>query len=190
MTEEKILHYEVIEKLGEGGMGIVYKAKDTKLERIVALKLLPAHLLISEEDRSRFNREAKAAAALSHPNIATVFEINEFEDNPFIVMEYIEGKTLNSLLEKELFKLKDAISIAIQVAEGLKAAHSKNIVHRDIKCGNIIFSKEGQAKILDFGLAKTSMSTKLTKLGSTLGTVAYMSPEQVSGGTVDHRTDL
>jgi serine/threonine protein kinase len=107
MTEEKILHYEVIEKLGEGGMGIVYKAKDTKLERIVALKLLPAHLLISEEDRSRFNREAKAAAALSHPNIATVFEINEFEDNPFIVMEYIEGKTLNSLLEKELFKLKD-----------------------------------------------------------------------------------
>ena len=190
MIGKTILHYKILEKLGEGGMGVVYKAQDTKLERTVALKLLPAHLLISEEDRSRFNREAKAAAALSHPNIATVFEINEFEDNPFIVMEYIEGKTLNSLLEKELFKLKDAISIAIQVAEGLKAAHSKNIVHRDIKCGNIILSKEGQAKILDFGLAKTNMSTKLTKLGSTLGTVAYMSPEQVTGGIVDHRTDL
>lgn len=190
MIGETILHYKIIEKLGEGGMGVVYKAQDTKLERIVALKLLPAHLLISEEDRSRFNREAKAAAALSHPNIATVFEINEYEDNPFIVMEYIEGKTLNNLLEKEMFKLKDVISISVQVAEGLKAAHSKNIVHRDIKCGNIILSKEGQAKILDFGLAKTNMSTKLTKLGSTLGTVAYMSPEQVIGGTVDHRTDL
>ncbi len=185
-----ISHYEIFEKLGEGGMGVVYKAHDTKLERTVAIKLLPARLLTSEDERSRFSREAKAAAALSHPNIATVFEINEYEGEPFIVMEYIEGKTLNDALEKELFKLKDAVSTAIQVAEGLKAAHSKNIVHRDIKSANILLSIDGTAKILDFGLAQTAMSTKLTKVGSTLGTVAYMSPEQISGEAVDHRTDL
>lgn len=190
MTGNTILHYKILEKLGEGGMGVVYKALDTKLERSVAIKLLPANLLSSEDDRSRFNREAKAAAALSNPNIATVYEINEYDGKPFIVMEYIEGKTINDLLEKEMFKLKDVVSIAVQVAEGLKAAHSKNIVHRDIKSGNILFSKDGQAKILDFGLAKTAMSTKLTKVGSTIGTVAYMSPEQISGETVDHRTDL
>ena len=190
MIGKNILHYKILEKLGEGGMGIVYKAEDTKLERTVAIKLLPAHLLASEDDRSRFSREAKASAALNHLNIATVYEINEYEGKPFIVMEYIEGKTLNDLLEKEMFKLKDAVSIAIQVAEGLKAAHAKNIIHRDIKSGNVLLSKEGQAKILDFGLAKTAMSTKLTKVGSTLGTVAYMSPEQISGGAVDHRTDL
>jgi serine/threonine protein kinase len=190
MIGKTILHYKILEKLGEGGMGVVYKAEDTKLERTVAIKLLPAHLLTSKDDRARFNREAKAAAALNHPNIATVYEINEYEGKPFIVMEYVEGKTLNDVLEKELFKLKDAISIAIQVAEGLKAAHAKNIVHRDIKSGNVLVSKDGQAKILDFGLAKTAMSTKLTKMGSTLGTVAYMSPEQISTQSVDHRTDL
>jgi serine/threonine protein kinase len=190
MIGKKILHYNITEKLGEGGMGVVYKAEDTKLERTVAIKLLPAHLLTSADDRARFNREAKAAAALNHPNIATVYEINEHEGKPFIVMEYVEGKTLNDALEKELFKLKDAISIAIQAAEGLKAAHAKNIVHRDIKSGNVLLSNDGQAKILDFGLAKTAMSTKLTKMGSTLGTVAYMSPEQISTQEVDHRTDL
>lgn len=190
MIGKTILHYKVVEKLGEGGMGVVYKGEDTKLDRTVAIKLLPAHLLTSADDRARFSREAKAAAALNHPNIATVYEINEYEGKPFIVMEYVEGKTLNDALEKELFKLKNGVSIAIQVAEGLKAAHAKNIVHRDIKSGNILLSNDGQAKILDFGLAKTAMSTKLTRMGSTLGTVAYMSPEQVSTQSVDHRTDL
>jgi serine/threonine protein kinase len=190
MTGSKILHYKIIEKLGEGGMGIVYKAEDTKLNREVAIKLLPSHLLVSDEDKSRFQREAKAAAALNHPNIATVHEINEYESTPFIVMEYVKGKTLNDNLKDKPFGINEAISIAIQVADGLKAAHAKDIVHRDIKSGNVLFSDDGHAKILDFGLAKTSMSTQLTKMGSTLGTVAYMSPEQVNGKEVDHRTDL
>jgi eukaryotic-like serine/threonine-protein kinase len=190
MIGQTISHYRIIAKLGEGGMGVVYKAEDAALDRVVAIKFLPAHLLASADDRSRFNREAKAAASLNHPNIATIFEINEHEDEPFIVMEYIEGSTLKEIVEKELFKLKDAVSVAVQAAEGLKAAHAKNIVHRDIKSANILLSHNGQAKILDFGLAKTTMATQLTKAGSTLGTVAYMSPEQVSGLSVDHRTDL
>jgi len=190
MLNKTILHYKIIEKLGEGGMGIVYKAEDTKLHRPVAIKVLPPHLLVSTDDRSRFNREARAAAALHHTNISTVFEINDHDGAPFIVMEYIEGQTLNHHIEKSPLKLQDAISIAIQVAEGLKAAHAKDIVHRDIKSSNIILGRENLAKILDFGLAKTSMSTKLTQMGSTIGTVAYMSPEQVSGKEVDSRTDL
>ena len=190
MVGQTILHYKILEKLGEGGMGVVYKAEDTKLDRPVAIKFLPAQLLASADDRLRFHREAKAAASLSHPHIATVYEISEFEEKPFIVMEYVEGKTLNDLLKGELFNLHDVVSIAIQIADGLKAAHAKNIVHRDIKCANILLSASGQVKILDFGLAKTTMSTKLTKAGSTLGTVGYMSPEQVGGQPVDHRTDL
>ena len=190
MIGEKILHYKITEKLGEGGMGIVYKAEDTKLNRDVALKMLPPHLLVSEEDKSRFQREAKAAAALNHPNIAHVYEINEHEGTPFIAMEYVEGKTLNHHIEKGPFKLDDAISVALQVAEGLKMAHAKDIVHRDIKSSNIILGPDNKAKILDFGLAKTSMSTKLTQMGTTIGTVAYMSPEQVKGDEVDRHTDL
>lgn len=171
-------------------MGIVYKAIDTKLGREVAIKVLPPHLLVSEDDRARFSREAKAAAALHHPHIATVFEINEYDGKPFIVMEYIEGETLNHFVEKKPFKIEDAVSITIQIAEALQAAHNKDIVHRDIKSSNILLSLDNQAKVLDFGLAKTSMSTKLTQMGTTIGTVAYMSPEQVSGKEVDHRTDL
>jgi serine/threonine protein kinase len=190
MIGKTILHYKILEKLGEGGMGIVFKAEDTKLNREVAIKVLPPHLLASDDDRSRFNREAKAAAALNHPNIATVYEINEQDDKPFIVMEFVDGQTLNHHIEKGPFKLRDAISVAIQVAEGLKAAHSKGIVHRDIKSSNILLGPDNRAKILDFGLAKTAMSTKLTQMGTTIGTVAYMSPEQVKGLEVDHRTDL
>jgi serine/threonine protein kinase len=190
MIGNEILHYKIIKKLGEGGMGVVYKAEDTKLSREVAIKILPPHLLVTEDDRSRFNREAKAAAALNHSNIATVYEINESDEKPFIVMEYVEGQTLNHIIEKAPLKLTDAISITIQIAEGLQAAHKKDIVHRDIKASNILLSTEKQAKILDFGLAKTSMSTKLTQMGTTIGTVAYMSPEQVRGEEVDHRTDL
>ena len=190
MIGQVISHYRIIAKLGEGGMGVVYKAEDTTLDRIVAIKFLPAHLLASADDRVRFTREAKAAASLNHPNIATVFEINEHDDAPFIVMEYIDGRTLKECVDQAPFKLKEAVSIAMQAAEGLKAAHAKNIVHRDIKSANILLTQNGQAKILDFGLAKTTMATQLTKARSTLGTVAYMSPEQVNGLTVDHRTDL
>jgi len=190
MINRKILHYKILEKLGEGGMGIVFKAEDTKLHRKVAIKILPPHLLVSEDDRARFNREAKAAAALNHANIATVYEINEYEGTPFIAMEYVQGETLNHHIERGPFKLQDAINVAIQVAYGLKVAHAKDIVHRDIKSSNIILDSEMHAKILDFGLAKTSMSTKLTKMGSTIGTVAYMSPEQTNGQEVDQRTDL
>jgi serine/threonine-protein kinase len=190
MIGKDILHYKILEKLGEGGMGVVYKAEDTKLNREVAIKLLPAHLLTSRDDKARFQREAKAAAALNHTNIATVYEINEYEGRPFIAIEYVEGETLNHHVEKGPFKLEDAISVTIQVAQGLKAAHAKDIVHRDIKSSNVILGLNKQAKILDFGLAKTSMSTKLTQMGSTIGTVAYMSSEQVDGHEVDQRTDL
>jgi eukaryotic-like serine/threonine-protein kinase len=190
MTGKSILHYKIIEKLGEGGMGIVWKAEDTKLNRMVAIKVLPPHLLVSEDDQARFHREAKAAAALNHSNIATVYEINETDDKPFIVMEYVEGATLDQTIIKGPLKLEDAIAIAMQVADGLEAAHKKDVVHRDIKASNILYSAEKKAKILDFGLAKTSMSTKLTQMGTTIGTVAYMSPEQVQGKEVDHRTDL
>ncbi len=166
------------------------KPYDTKLNRDVAIKLLPPHLLVSEDDRARFNREAKAAAALHHSNIATVFEINEIDGKPFIVMEFVEGKTLDFSIAKAPLKLEDAISIVIQIADGLGAAHKKDVVHRDVKASNILLGEDNKAKILDFGLAKTSMSTKLTQMGTTIGTVAYMSPEQVQGKEVDHRTDL
>lgn len=190
MIGKTILHYRILEKLGEGGMGIVFKAEDTKLNREVAIKILPPHLLTSEDDRSRFKREAKAAAALNHANIATVFEINEFEGKPFIVMEFVTGATLDQTIAKGPLRLEDAISITMQIADGLGAAHKKDVVHRDIKASNILLAEDKKAKILDFGLAKTSLSTKLTKMGTTVGTVAYMSPEQVRGEEVDHRTDL
>ena len=189
-----ISHYRVVGQLGRGGMGIVYKAEDTKLDRTVALKLLPPHALISEDDRARFYREARAAAALNHPNIAHIYEIDEAEANgesrPFIAMEFIDGESLADLVAKGPLPLKDAISYASQIAEGLKVAHEASVVHRDIKSGNIMLTKKGVVKILDFGLAKTAASTKLTQMGSTLGTVAYMSPEQAKGEEVDRRSDI
>lgn len=202
-----ISHYRIISQLGRGGMGIVYLAEDTKLARKVALKLLPPHALASEDDRARFYREARATASLNHPNIAHVYEIDESfviaaeavtssrtppdaEKRPFIAMEYIDGETLTERIAKGPLPLKDAVSIATQVADGLKAAHDKNIVHRDIKSGNVMLTGDGVPKILDFGLAKTAASTKLTQMGSTLGTFAYMSPEQARGEEVDGRSDL
>ncbi len=189
-----ISHYRIVGQLGRGGMGIVYKAEDTKLDRTVALKLLPPHALVSDDDRARFYREARAAAALNHPNIAHVYEIDEAdaegESRPFIAMEYIDGETLSELIEKGPLPLKDAISYASQIAEGLKTAHEAGVVHRDIKSGNIMLTKKGVVKVLDFGLAKTAASTKLTQMGSTLGTVAYMSPEQAKGEEVDRRSDV
>ncbi|NQV73025.1 protein kinase [bacterium] len=198
MIGTSLSHYLIEAELGRGGMGIVYKAQDTKLERTVAIKILPASALSNEDDRTRFYREAKSAAQLHHPNIASVFEIDEAvpeggdaaEPRPFIAMEYVSGGTVQDLVKKGLLPLADAVNITSQVAEALKAAHAKDIVHRDIKSANVMITADGVAKVLDFGLAKTNQSTMLTRMGSTLGTVAYMSPEQARGQEVDGRTDL
>ena len=190
MTGQTISHYKVTGKLGEGGMGVVYKAEDTKLERTVALKFLAPHLLQDEEARKRFHREAKAAAGLSHPNICTVYEISEGDGQTFLVMEFIEGESLDAKIERGPLSLKEALGFARQVADGLGAAHAKGVVHRDIKPGNLLVTPEGRVKILDFGLALLTEGSKLTKLDTTVGTVAYMSPEQAQGAEVDHRTDI
>ncbi len=190
MIGQTISHYKILEKLGEGGMGVVYKAEDTKLKRSVALKFLPPSLLVNEDDRRRFVHEAQASAALSHPNIATVFEIDESEKQSFIALEYIEGQSLAEKIKSGPLKLADAISIAIQVCEGLQAAHEKGIVHRDVKSQNIMVTSKGQVKILDFGLAKLRGVSVVTKAGTTVGTMGYMSPEQLKGQGVDHRTDI
>ena len=199
MIGKHLSHYLIESELGRGGMGIVYRAKDTKLNRTVAVKVLPSAALATDEDRARFYREAQSAAQLHHPNIATIFEIDEAvpedaphgtQPSPFIAMEFVDGETLHDYIAKGPLKLTEAVQVATQVAEGLKAAHAKDIVHRDIKSANVMLTEDGIAKVLDFGLAKTNQSTMLTRLGSTLGTVAYMSPEQARGQEVDSRTDL
>jgi len=199
MTGTTLSHYRIVEELGRGGMGIVYKAEDTKLDRTVAIKVLPTTALASSDDRERFYREARAAAALHHPHIATVFEIDEAvasdaphgtQPSPFIAMEFVDGGSLKEEIDKGPMDLRRAVGIGIQIAEALKTAHSKNIVHRDIKGHNVMLNREGDAKVLDFGLAKTAQSTMLTRMGSTLGTAAYMSPEQARGEEVDGRSDI
>jgi len=190
MIGKTISHYKILEKLGEGGMGVVYKAQDTKLDRLVALKFLPQHLTADAVEKERFIHEAKAASALNHTNITTIYEIDEFDGQMFIVMEYCEGRTLKQVIEKEPLSIKKVLDIGIQVCEGLAIAHEKGIVHRDIKSDNIMLSPRGQVKIMDFGLAKLKGATKLTKTRSTLGTLAYMSPEQAQGEEVDSRSDI
>lgn len=191
MIGTTVSHYRIIEKLGEGGMGIVYKAQDLKLDRLVALKFLPQNITATEAEKTRFIHEAKAASALDHPNICNIHEIDETPDGQvFIAMAFYEGATLNKKVEQGPLKLNEAIGIAIQIAEGLHPAHKKGIVHRDIKSGNIMITEEGQVKIVDFGLARTTGLTRLTKTGATIGTVPYMSPEQARGEKVDHRTDI
>ena len=190
MIGKTISHYRILEKLGEGGMGVVYKAQDIKLKRTVALKFLTSQALGSEEEKTRFVNEAQAAAALDHPHICTVHEIDEANDQTFIAMAYIDGQSLKEKIESGPLKLDQALEIAIQVAEGLKEAHDQGIVHRDIKSGNIMVTSKGQAKIMDFGLAKLPGPMQITKTGTTMGTVAYMSPEQASGGNIDLRTDI
>jgi len=182
--------YKTIEILGRGGMGIVYKAEDTKLRRNVALKFLPPELIQNEEVRERFVLEAQTAAALSHPNICTIHEIDEEGGKSFIAMEYVEGQSLKEKIEKGPLEIDEALNISIQVAEGLEEAHKKGIIHRDIKSANIMVTDKGQAKVMDFGLAKVKGATLLTREGTTLGTVAYMSPEQARGREVDHRSDI
>ena len=190
MVPSVISHYKILEKLGEGGMGVVFKAEDTRLRRIVALKFLSPGLVVTEEDLRRFVREAQASAALSHPNIATVFDIDASGGKPFIALEYVEGRTLADKIKSGPLELDEVISIAIQTCEGLHAAHEKGIVHRDIKSQNIMVTTTGRAKILDFGLAKLRGATMLTKAGTTVGTLGYMSPEQARGEQVDFRTDI
>jgi non-specific serine/threonine protein kinase len=190
MIGKNISHYKILEKLGEGGMGVVYKAQDTKLDRIVALKFLPKQFLCDSEAKTRFEHEAKAASALDHPNICNIHEIDEVEGECFISMAYVEGKSIKELLKAKAFSLNEILDIGIQICEGLATAHEKGIVHRDIKSDNIMLTPRGQVKIMDFGLAKLKGVSKVTKTGSTLGTVAYMSPEQARGEEVDARTDI
>jgi serine/threonine protein kinase/Tfp pilus assembly protein PilF len=182
--------YQLIEELGRGGMGVVYKAEDTKLKRTVALKFLPSELTHIPEVKDRFMREAQAAAALDHPNICTVFEFDEAEEKTFISMAYIEGQSLKKKIESGPLELDEAIRIALQAAEGLRKAHKSGVVHRDIKSANIMVTEEDQAKIMDFGLARIAGGTPVTKEGMTMGTIAYMSPEQARGEEVDQRTDI
>jgi eukaryotic-like serine/threonine-protein kinase len=196
MIGKSILHYKIIEKLGEGGMGIVYLAQDTKLERHVAIKFLPSHIAAISSDRERFKIEAQAAAALNHPNIATIHAIEEQDDQIFIVMEYIEGKELKEIINdpsvSPLAKggVRGVLDYAIQIAKGLHSAHKKGIIHRDIKSSNIMVTEDGNVKIMDFGLARIGEGMQLTRTNSTMGTVSYMSPEQVQGESAGPQSDI
>lgn len=194
MIGQTISHYKILEKLGEGGMGVVYKAHDTKLDRHVAIKFLPLHLSASAESKARFIQEARATAALNHPNILGIYEVDEQNGSLFFVMEYIEGTTLkqyiSNLKSGRGITVKQSIEWTAQIAEGLKAAHEKNIVHRDIKPANIMLAKDGKLKIMDFGIAKLKNSSGFTKTGVSLGTISYMSPEQAQGIVADERSDI
>ena len=183
--------YEVVSQLGQGGMGVVYQARDPRLDRHVAIKLLPPDLTRDETAKQRFLQEAKAASALDHPNICTIFEINETDDGQlYLVMAHYDGETLKDRIARGPLTLNDAIDISAQVGEGLAKAHAAGIVHRDIKPANLMVTADGTVKVLDFGLAKLAGAEGMTQTGTTLGTVAYMSPEQLRGEEVDHRTDI
>lgn len=185
-----VSHYRIIEKIGAGGMGEVYLAEDNKLGRKVALKFLPAQYENDPDSRTRFVREARAAATINHPNIIIIHEVSEFEGRPFIAMEYIEGESLNLFTRDKQLPIDKILSITIQMCDGLAKAHQQGITHRDIKSANIIIDKEHRPKILDFGLAAVQGDAMLTKAGTTFGTVAYMSPEQAQGQEIDHRSDI
>ncbi len=200
MTGKTIGQYRIIEKLGEGGMGVVYKAHDSKLDRFVALKFLPHHVAANQEEEARFLQEARASAILNHPNVCTVYDIREEEvpaaegassgRRQFIVMEYVDGETLRKKISGSPLPVRDAVTYGIQIGAALQEAHSNGIVHRDVKAENIMVNSKNQVKVMDFGLAKLKGSLRLTKESSTVGTLAYMAPEQIQGGEVDARSDI
>jgi serine/threonine protein kinase len=185
-----VSHYRIVEKIGAGGMGEVYLAEDTELDRKVALKFLPSHLCQDEDCRARFKREAQAVAKLNHPNIVTIYEVSEYERRPFFAMELVEGRSLKEFSSDKDLSIEQILELAIQICEGLNDAHEKGVTHRDIKPSNILVDSHDRAKIVDFGLASVVGTEHLTKTGSTLGTIGFMSPEQVQGEKIDHRSDL
>src|SRR5882672_10313282 len=201
MGAQMISRYRVVRRLGSGGMGEVLLAEDTQLERFVALKLMSAELAKDQNQRKRFRTEAKAASGLNHPNICVIYEVGETEEGqPFLAMEFVEGQTLDALMQQRRLAIREVLSLGIQIAEALDAAHARQIVHRDIKPGNIMVDRRAQVKVLDFGLAKrfvqdglsdtTALSSALTQTGMLIGTPHYMSPEQVLGRSLDHRSDI
>jgi serine/threonine protein kinase len=191
MEGQRVSHYDVLERLGGGGMGVVHRALDTRLNRHVALKFLPPELTRDDEARERFIQEAQAASALDHPNICTIHEIDATSDGQlFIAMAMYDGETLKRRIDRGPLSIAEAIDIAEQVARGLAKAHAAGIVHRDVKPANLMITTDGFVKILDFGIAKLLGMTGPTRTGSTLGTVAYMSPEQVNGDEIDPRSDV
>src|ERR1044072_991977 len=201
MLSDNISHYRILKKLGAGGMGIVYLARDERLDRMTALKVLPAEVAANEELMRRFIQEAKASSAINHPNVAHIYEIGEENGVHFIAMEYIDGQTLEALINNRPLDIGTFLDISVQLADALDEAHSRGITHRDIKPSNIIITPRGQAKVLDFGLAKMSgrdpltndsfiATARITEPGVVMGTVQHMSPEQALGKEVDHRTDI
>src|SRR5437762_8643932 len=201
MIGKTLHHYRILEKLGVGGQGTVYKATDTKLGRTVVIKVLPPELTAKEANLKRFEREARLASSLDHPNICTIFDLDEAEGHHFIAMQYVEGRNVRQLVNGHPLELKSTLLIAIQVADALAAAHSRDIIHRDIKSGNVMVTPSGQVKILDFGLAKllddtddssrsTIHRTDLTEIGVPYGTATYAAPEQARGDRVDKRADI
>jgi len=200
-TGSKLAHYEITAKIGEGGMGIVYKAKDSHLDRFVAIKVLPPERVSDPTRKARFVQEAKAASALNHPNIITIYDIDQQDGVDFMVMEYVPGKTLDEIIPRKGMKLGDALKYAVQISDALAKAHSAGIIHRDLKPGNVMVGEDGHVKVLDFGLAKLTEAAPLgaeeatrtlptTDEGIIVGTVTYMSPEQAEGKRVDARSDI